>query len=233
MRGEAGADEVHLPTRARAWFEMLQVDRIPVIVPAPTLAEFLIGTPSEARNQVAQEIGRRFRVARYDARAATINAEIWHERCGGRGIPDELKEQPGYDRVRLKFDAMVVAAALAAGAKQICTHGDGISAWSSQRLPCLKLPPANVQLKIPTAASDEWRRPSGSATTATASASAATDGFTSWSGTTTLRVSKTRSGCLPKPGVASKPAPASRRSSPGGFKAKGHVCVCRPLRRPR
>jgi len=115
---------------ARYLFQSLEEEEAQIIVPSVVVAEFLIPfKQSKDREAVIAEMRKRFIIAPFDARAAVISVELWHD-----GKKTREKKQPGA-RAYLRADSMIVATAYSQGAQIFYTDDIDCANMARKRIP--------------------------------------------------------------------------------------------------
>lgn len=115
---------------ARYLFQGLQEENAQIILPSVAVAEFLIPFKlSKEREAVIAEMRKRFIIAPFDARAAAISVELWHD-----GKKSREKKQPGA-RAYLRADSMIVATAYSHGAQVFYTDDVDCANMARKRIP--------------------------------------------------------------------------------------------------
>lgn len=140
IQGAASTGNEDKVPKTKALFDYFTREHVEVVVPAPVLAEFLVKFQDETHDEVIRIIGRQFRIAPFDAKAASVAASLWRD-C----IPileGELDFSPRETlRQVLKVDAQIVATALSCGCKMIYAEDKHIRAIASKvNLPVSPLP---------------------------------------------------------------------------------------------
>lgn len=97
-------------------FDQFDDDGVQVVVPAVSIAEYLIPVPPNKRAAVVAEISTMFHIQPLDPIAATIAASLWE--VGKKRI----KKGAEFDRLILKVDTLVVGCAKSAGVTALYTH---------------------------------------------------------------------------------------------------------------
>jgi predicted nucleic acid-binding protein len=96
------------------------------IVPAVVVSELLLPLPLSEHNAFVADIARRFTVPPFDTLTATYLARVWQSKRGQVEIP----------RPEIKFDSLIVATALAAGANCIYSHDPHVKLIAAGHLDC-------------------------------------------------------------------------------------------------
>lgn len=119
IRKEASPGQEDRLSLARRYLAALTDSRRQIVVPAPVLAELLAG--ANGRQACAEEVLRSCRVVPFDAMAAMQFAEVF-----GTTSSDWRVEIGDKGRVRMKFDMMIIAIALATRINALLTFDDGL-----------------------------------------------------------------------------------------------------------
>lgn len=118
-------------------FTELNEDKAQIVLPAIVVAEYLGPIPPEQQSEVTAAISERFIVVPFDLRSAAISARLFEE--GKAQLPPG---KPGARR-QLKADAMIIATAVAHGAREFYSEDEA----------CLRLAGTVVEAKrLPNAA---------------------------------------------------------------------------------
>lgn len=101
--------------RARRWSEQLAAEAAELLIPAPVLAEYLVGVDTPRRIDTWRKFQHRFEIVPFGAKQAHIVAEIW---------PKIYEPEEGAKQ-RQKVDIQVVACAIGAPSDVLCSHDKG------------------------------------------------------------------------------------------------------------
>src|SRR5438105_887840 len=118
IRGQASPGQEQMIERTRRYIAHLDSTRQRVMIPAPVLAEYLIGSGSnEARNNERQVIESRFQVPSLNAPSAQLAAEIQDADNVRR-----IRQSGAVDRQCLRTDAFIIAVAIIHSAERIISN---------------------------------------------------------------------------------------------------------------
>jgi hypothetical protein len=128
--------------KAKRFFEHLVRNRTKILFPAICWGEFLIKVP-EDRYQTLEELARKFLIiAPFDLRAVTIYSRLSRE---NKAIMDAIRAEPDKPRVGVKFDAMVVATALANNVSCIYSEDRHLSILANGRVQVSPIPDVHLE----------------------------------------------------------------------------------------
>ena len=102
--------------RARYFFQQRAEENDQVIIPAQSLAEFLVGYTEEQCQQSLAALSKGFIIAPFDAKAAAIAASLQRDWNQLRKIAIKFG---GLTKQQIKSDINVLASAIAAGASHL------------------------------------------------------------------------------------------------------------------
>jgi predicted nucleic acid-binding protein len=152
VRREASAGQEEMIERAQRYLAYL--DTVPkkkglmkvMMVPAPALAEFLVGCRSEEqRESELRVIEQHFFVAALDTPAACLAAELESNRK-----VRAMREKKENTRDQIRIDAMIVAIAIRHSAKMIITHNLGdFKQLADGRIEVCEIPQVQGDLPFP------------------------------------------------------------------------------------
>lgn len=117
VQGVPDAAQPDLVPRTQAFLATLAAAGTRVLIPAPVLAEYLVGFSDADMQGQAVAVGKRFFVAPFDVRAALVAAEL------GRDALSRVR-QAGHNvsKQQVKVDVQVVAIAIVHGCTEIVSH---------------------------------------------------------------------------------------------------------------
>lgn len=121
IQGHARSSQQGMIPRTRALLADLQERKAQVIVPAPAVAEFLVGIPAERQPEVMEVISHRFAVVPFDAAAATVYGQLWDKRFGDAPMRDVMDEMDS-NRRGVVVDMQIAAIALTRRAHILYTN---------------------------------------------------------------------------------------------------------------
>jgi hypothetical protein len=110
----ASPGQEHFVSRTEALFRAFDEEKALVMIPAPALAEAMIGLPESEQTFFAEEIQKRFFVAPFEAKAA-----IWAKNKATNG---QVRKDLGITKAHMKFDFQIIAIAKANDATCIYSH---------------------------------------------------------------------------------------------------------------
>lgn len=142
VRCYADEGQEEMVPRAQKLLEQLEKEKATIIVPAPVVAEYLLGVPPERQPEVHEALAKRFAIAPFDAAAAALFAEIWYRRNGGRSVSEEMRF--GLDCTSkhvLKVDCQIVAIARSRKANVIYSHDEGVRKFAGNEIEVRAIPP--------------------------------------------------------------------------------------------
>lgn len=107
----------HMIPIAKAFFAHVRDDKIPVVIPAQVLAEFLVLGTQEERDDALRKLDNNFVIAPLDFLAATIASEL----AANKKLLHDAKAEFGLTREIVKADIKVIAISMASGATRLIT----------------------------------------------------------------------------------------------------------------
>lgn len=130
-----------MASRAKSFLQHLEKEGETVAVPAPAVAEFLVGLPADQRQGALLVLKRNFFVPAFDFDAALVAADITPAAPEG--------EDPQVPKQRAKVDVMIAASAIAAGATHLVTHNTSDFARLSQHsLRIIEIPEQSEEQRL-------------------------------------------------------------------------------------
>jgi predicted nucleic acid-binding protein len=142
VREEATSGQEHMIERTKKYIAYLDDNDQRVMIPAPVLAEYLVGSKSPAeRGAERQVIERRFRVPSLDAPSAQLAAELQD----ADNIRIILAGNKDLDRYRLRIDALIVAIAIIHGAERIISNDPHLKTLAGGKIEVTPVPEISVQ----------------------------------------------------------------------------------------
>lgn len=141
IRGEAQDGQEEMVPRTKKFIHSVGERRERVIVPAPALAEFLVGseTKKARTSELADIFGRQFAIAPFDLPCVKLAAEIQERSFIAALIAD------GADRHKLKVDAMIIAIAKCHGATSVVTNDPHFERLAYQIIKIMPVPDVEFQ----------------------------------------------------------------------------------------
>ncbi|MHB1156184.1 MAG: type II toxin-antitoxin system VapC family toxin [Phycisphaerales bacterium] len=118
----------------RLLLRRLEDEKAVILLPAPSLAEYLVPYEKNERTAVAAKLNEGYRIAPVDAHAAAIAAEMFNA--------NHKKQRGGekLDRRNLKVDVLVLAAAKVAGASEFYTCDERLRKFAAKYINSPSLP---------------------------------------------------------------------------------------------
>src|SRR5690625_6792267 len=115
----------YLIKRTARLLSKLDNDRARILIPAPVVSEYLIGTPKEHWTAVIDHFRKRFFVATFDLACAHEAARIWMDATGGKKL-SEVEWLAGIGKQKIKYDVQLLAIAIRNDADVIYSHDPDI-----------------------------------------------------------------------------------------------------------
>ena len=116
VREDATRGQEPMIERTSRYIEHLSKLGIAIMVPAPVVAEYLVGA-TETEIQEATLLRRGFEIPAFDLRAAMLAAELQRG-----GVVNQIRDETGLSKPAIRIDAFIIAIAIANGAEEIVTH---------------------------------------------------------------------------------------------------------------
>jgi predicted nucleic acid-binding protein len=133
-RATRGQEE--MVPRAERYIRHLRMKGIKIIVPAPVLAEYLVGADARER-QEGRIFEMGFQTHPFDVPAAVIAAELQRDKY----LIDEVREEHGLNRDTIRTDIMIISIAIYRKAQKIITHDHALfKTLAQQQIPVGELP---------------------------------------------------------------------------------------------
>lgn len=136
IKREAIPDQEHMITRATALIEKCQENDTKIIIPSIVVAELLSGTLQRENNQLVTALQNYFIVPPFDIQAAQYFARLWRDKELREGLRNE-----GATRAEMKADCLIVATAVARGARCIYSHDPRLERFGQGHIAVRGLPP--------------------------------------------------------------------------------------------
>ncbi|MBI5153623.1 PIN domain-containing protein [Candidatus Poribacteria bacterium] len=142
VRGWAGESQQDEIGHTRRFIERLRVEGTRILIPAPVVAEYLLGfESSQLRISQFQILQREFEIRPLDAASALVAAELE----GNRQVLGRLGEQAGFDRQRVRMDAFILGIAITSGAERIISADAKMAVLADGRIPVEPVPRFDLQ----------------------------------------------------------------------------------------
>lgn len=116
VRENADPGMEHMIERTKLYIKHIQEQRFAVMVPAPVVAEYLVGA-DDTQFAEMRILKRGFEIGALDAKSAAIAATLQRG-----GVVDEIRQEFGHPKRMIRIDAFIIAIAISEGAKKIITH---------------------------------------------------------------------------------------------------------------
>jgi predicted nucleic acid-binding protein len=142
VRGQATKGQEHNIEKARYLINQCGEEGIKIMVPSVVVAEFLCGVDPELSGAASQLMHDRFIVLPFDTQAALHFAEMWRNK-------KHLKGEIGISRAEIKADLMIIATAVARGAKCIYSEDVGLKNTAQGYIEVKPLPGIATQIPMP------------------------------------------------------------------------------------
>lgn len=136
MKEDAIPEQEHMIARATALIEKCQEDATKIIVPSIVVAELLSGASERESNQLLAALQKHFIVPPFDIQAAQYFAKLWRDKELREGLKNE-----GATRAEMKADCLIVATAVARGARYIYSHDPKLEKFGRGHIEVRGLPP--------------------------------------------------------------------------------------------
>jgi len=145
-------------SRTKRFIEKLPEDDI-VLIPSVVLAEFLLPIPSNLHATVINLFNRNFKIAPFDALAASKMSLVWQT----NNPPDNVKKiiDSQTTRAELRADAMIVATAIAQNADCIYSHDNWIKTFAKGFIDVKEVPfvPKEMDIFETNSENIDWGKP--------------------------------------------------------------------------
>lgn len=130
IKRQATPGQEYMIERTARFLRYLEKKQTDCVVPAVVIAELLLPLPLSEHMLFTALVSQTFVVPSFNTLTAALLAKIWQSKKGQVVIP----------RQEIKFDAMVVATALAAGASCIYSNDPHIEAIALGHIDCKDIP---------------------------------------------------------------------------------------------
>lgn len=145
IQGRASDGQEEMVQRTQRYIKYLSEKNAEIALPAPVVAEYLLGFEVVERTKQIQLINKVFRVPSFDMQAAVIAAELE----GNKRVIGEIRESTGLGKNELRIDAQVVAIAIANQAEKIITNDGHFKDLAQGRIEVVEVPSIQMQMDIP------------------------------------------------------------------------------------
>jgi predicted nucleic acid-binding protein len=136
IRGEATSGQEAMIDRTKRYIAFLDAQKKQVMVPAPALFEYLIGSKNDhIRNDERSVIARRFRVPPLDIPSAQLAAQLQDS-----DNVRVLRQAGQVDKERLKIDTLIIAIAIVNSAEKIVSNDGNFKTIAQDRIPVVEVP---------------------------------------------------------------------------------------------
>ncbi len=145
IKREATQNRSDMIPRATAFFKQCRDDHERIIIPAPSLAEYLVKLPAEQRAKSIALFEKSFIIAPLDAKAAAIAADLQYDMDALKSLAKEYS----ISRQMIKADVYVLACSIAAGATAIYSCDEHLVRMAKGKIIVRQLPePSETQRLI-------------------------------------------------------------------------------------
>lgn len=131
--------------KAESFFDNAKSNNLIIGIAAPTLSEYLMGTPVEKHTEAFHYFNTHFRIFPFDTLAALKGAQLWEEHYKNLSLRQIIKDT-GYQRQVLKVDHQIVSIAVSNKADCIYSHDQGLKKFGSRFIPIKELEPVQLSL---------------------------------------------------------------------------------------
>ena len=111
IKEQATSGQEEMVVKAKSLLQHLEETGVDILITSVSLGELLMVIPPDQHPMVRNLFSRSFIVADFDARAASIFAELWQQ-SQSDGVIEELKASAN-TRDKIKADCQILAAAIA------------------------------------------------------------------------------------------------------------------------
>lgn len=146
IRKKATPGQEHMIPRTEVLIDYLTEKKYEVIVPAPVVTEFLMGTPIEQHDEVLRTLTSRFMVVPYDLPASVHAARIWQQHKGRQDVLNgPLIDGVSSWRTKLKVDCQILGIAIHNKVDLVYSHDEALLAMARGIVPAQMIPEMSFQ----------------------------------------------------------------------------------------
>ena len=143
IQGKANKEQEYLVSRTNSYIRHLSKEKTKIILPAPVIAEYLVGFSAEEQKIQEEILQKYFIIVSFDYKAARLASEL--ERAKS---PRDIQAEFGIDRQNVKTDVQIVATAIVFGAHAIVSHDDHMKVIAGDRIKIIDVPSISEQLPL-------------------------------------------------------------------------------------
>ena len=148
IKEQATPGQEEMVVKAKSLLQHLEDTGVDILITSVSLGELLMRIPLDQHPMMLDRISKSFIVADFDARAASIFAEIWQQ-SQSDGVIEELKASEN-TRDKIKADCQILATAIANGARIVYSNDDGMKKLARNRINVAEIQgvPSQLDLEI-------------------------------------------------------------------------------------
>ncbi len=121
LKRECTPGQEGMVKKAELFLKYLDDNENSVLIPSIVLGELLMNIPVEKHPKFISQIEGKFKIANYDAIAASCFARIWQDKKGDEGVKI-IKKNLSVTKTHQRADYLIIAIAVTRGAKCIYSH---------------------------------------------------------------------------------------------------------------
>jgi predicted nucleic acid-binding protein len=145
IRKTATPGQGEMIERTAQLLENLDEQKTKVIVPAPVVAEFLVGAEERDHTNILQTLQQRFIVVPFDALAALATARA-RRKNRQSGLEQAVRQElANVARPQVAIDHMILGIALANRADLLYTEDEALRKFAEPHITVRNIPPAQVK----------------------------------------------------------------------------------------
>jgi predicted nucleic acid-binding protein len=147
IKEEATPGQEFMIDRTKRFIKHLDEKRIKILIPTVVYAESLMRIPKELHPMIQNLVERSFIISPFDAKAASIFAEVWQKGKENGTIKGLIKE--GSERDFIKFDSQIIATAISLGAECIYSQDSDLTKLANGLIDIREIPNVAEQPPLP------------------------------------------------------------------------------------
>lgn len=144
VQGQAHAGQEQFVERTKRYIRSLSREKKTIMIPAPVVAEYLIGIPTEKHVQHQELIEKLFYVPSFDLKAARIAAEIENDKA----LMTAIRNGEQLDRQRLRVDVQILATAITNNADMVISNDPHMPTLAGARIKVVEVPEVAEQIEL-------------------------------------------------------------------------------------
>lgn len=138
VREDCDRGDEHCIAKTKKYIDYLKRINAKILVPAPVLAEYLIGAVDTELNELSV-LRRNFQIGNLDVASAVTAAKLQR-----KGKLKAIEEDYNLDRQCIKADALIIAIAIHNHSSKIITRDDHFKVLADGRIPISPVPDIDI-----------------------------------------------------------------------------------------